>query len=255
MVVDADALAREVVEPGTPGLAAVVEEFGPGVLTEDGRLDRPALGGPGLRRRGRPEPARGDPAPADPGPGRARSRPRADPDALVVHDIPLLVETGQAGPVRGRRGGRRTGADPGRADDGRPRAGPARTRRPGWPLRSTGTGDERRRPTSSTTVARATTSEDRSRRSSRSWSPAPPEAPGRRPPSRRPGQAARSGGQVRRPGQAARSGGQVRVGEVRAAWQRLTLELADPLGGDPVLGADVGQLVLPSVDQAVAGTG
>jgi dephospho-CoA kinase len=42
-VVDADALAREVVEPGTPGLAAVVEAFGPGVVTPEGALDRKAV--------------------------------------------------------------------------------------------------------------------------------------------------------------------------------------------------------------------
>ena len=43
VIVDADAIAREVVEPGTPGLAAVVEAFGRGVLAADGSLDRPAL--------------------------------------------------------------------------------------------------------------------------------------------------------------------------------------------------------------------
>jgi len=43
-VVDADAIAREVVEPGTPGLAAVVAEFGEEVLAPDGGLDRPRLG-------------------------------------------------------------------------------------------------------------------------------------------------------------------------------------------------------------------
>lgn len=43
LVVDADQLAREVVEPGTPGLAAVVAEFGSEVLGEDGALDRAAL--------------------------------------------------------------------------------------------------------------------------------------------------------------------------------------------------------------------
>ncbi len=42
--VDADQLAREVVRPGTPGLAAVVGRFGQGVLLPDGQLDRPALG-------------------------------------------------------------------------------------------------------------------------------------------------------------------------------------------------------------------
>ena len=42
-VIDADQLAREVVAPGTPGLAAVVEAFGPGVLLPDGSMDRPAV--------------------------------------------------------------------------------------------------------------------------------------------------------------------------------------------------------------------
>lgn len=42
--IDADALAREVVAPGSPGLRAVVDRFGDGVLAEDGTLDRPALG-------------------------------------------------------------------------------------------------------------------------------------------------------------------------------------------------------------------
>ena len=44
VVVDADAVAREVVEPGTPGLAAVVDRFGADVVGRDGALDRPALG-------------------------------------------------------------------------------------------------------------------------------------------------------------------------------------------------------------------
>src|SRR5690348_16179201 len=44
VLVDSDLIAREVVAPGTPGLAAVAAEFGPGVLAADGTLDRPALG-------------------------------------------------------------------------------------------------------------------------------------------------------------------------------------------------------------------
>src|SRR6266508_43825 len=44
VVIDADAVAREVVAPGTPGLAEVTGIFGPGVLRPDGSLDRPALG-------------------------------------------------------------------------------------------------------------------------------------------------------------------------------------------------------------------
>jgi len=43
-VIDADLIAREVVAPGTPGLAAVLAEFGPGVQLPDGSLDREALG-------------------------------------------------------------------------------------------------------------------------------------------------------------------------------------------------------------------
>ncbi len=42
-VVDADVVARQVVEPGTPGLAAIVDAFGPGVLDADGALDRAAM--------------------------------------------------------------------------------------------------------------------------------------------------------------------------------------------------------------------
>lgn len=44
VVIDSDLIAREVVEPGTPGLAALVEEFGPGILAADGTLDRSKLG-------------------------------------------------------------------------------------------------------------------------------------------------------------------------------------------------------------------
>ena len=95
-VVYADVLAREVVAPGTPGLAAVVAAFGEGVLTADGALDRPALAAVVF--------------------GDAEARARLDgivhplvreraagaigalpDDAVVVQDIPLLVETGQAG--------------------------------------------------------------------------------------------------------------------------------------------------------------
>jgi dephospho-CoA kinase len=95
LVVDADRIAREVVEPGTPGLAAVVAEFGEGVLTPEGALDRPALaalvfGDPAAR-------ARLD-AVVHP---LVRSRAAelvagAPADAVVVQDVPLLVETGQA---------------------------------------------------------------------------------------------------------------------------------------------------------------
>jgi dephospho-CoA kinase len=96
VVIDSDRLAREVVEPGTPGLDAVVREFGDKVLTADGALDRTALGtvvfaDEGARRRleGILHPLIRSRA--------AELEAAADPGALVVHDIPLLVETGQAG--------------------------------------------------------------------------------------------------------------------------------------------------------------
>jgi dephospho-CoA kinase len=94
VVIDADVLAREVVEPGTPGLAAVVDRFGRSVLTPAGRLDRAALGQivfADLQAR-RDLEAIIHPA------VRARAaaiEAAAGPDAVVVHVIPLLVETGQ----------------------------------------------------------------------------------------------------------------------------------------------------------------
>ena len=96
LVVDADRIAREVVQPGTPGLAAVVAEFGEGVLAADGALDRPALaalvfGDPAAR-------ARLDAVVHPLVRARAAELVAAAPaDAVVVQDVPLLVETGQAG--------------------------------------------------------------------------------------------------------------------------------------------------------------
>lgn len=94
VVIDADLLAREVVEPGTPGLAAVVARFGPGVLAGDGRLDRAALG----RIVFADAEARRDLETIIHPAVRARAaqlEATAATDAVVVHVIPLLVETGQ----------------------------------------------------------------------------------------------------------------------------------------------------------------
>ena len=131
VVVDADLLAREVVEPGTPGLAAVVEAFGPTVLADDGSLDRPALGSVVFADAAARKRLEGILHPLI----RARAaaiEAGAGPGALVVHDIPLLVETGQAGSfdavlvvdVPTRDAGRADGRRPG--DDARGRAGPGR---------------------------------------------------------------------------------------------------------------------------------
>jgi dephospho-CoA kinase len=95
VVVDADRLAREVVAPGTPGLAAVVAEFGSEVLTPDGALDRPAMGAIVFA-----DPARRTALEAIIHPlvrqRAAELEASAPAGALVVHDIPLLAETGQA---------------------------------------------------------------------------------------------------------------------------------------------------------------
>lgn len=94
VVVDSDVIAREVVAPGTPGLAAVVGEFGPQVLAGDGSLDRPALG----RLVFGDDDARGRLERIVHPLVRARAaevEDAAPPGSLIVHDIPLLVETGQ----------------------------------------------------------------------------------------------------------------------------------------------------------------
>ncbi|MGP9032784.1 MULTISPECIES: dephospho-CoA kinase [Glutamicibacter] len=95
VVIDADALARQVVEPGTPGLAAIKDTFGEGILLPDGSLDRPALGAivfsDAAQRAKLNEivhPLVREQAEA--------LREAAAPGALVVEDIPLLVESGQA---------------------------------------------------------------------------------------------------------------------------------------------------------------
>ncbi|OQD54636.1 dephospho-CoA kinase [Streptomyces phaeoluteigriseus] len=95
VLIDADRIAREVVAPGTPGLAAVVEAFGEGVLAEDGSLDRPKLGSIVFAD---PDRLAALNAIVHPLVG-ARSREletAALDDAVVVHDVPLLTENGLA---------------------------------------------------------------------------------------------------------------------------------------------------------------
>ncbi len=94
LVIDADGLARKVVAPGTPGLADILVAFGPGVIGDDGSLDRAAMA-----QRVFDDPAARQQLEAIIHP-RVRARAaeiesQAAADAVVVHDIPLLVETGQ----------------------------------------------------------------------------------------------------------------------------------------------------------------
>lgn len=92
--VDADRVAREVVEPGTPALASIVERFGPSVLRPDGSLDRPALGGIVFADEAARIALNAIVHPAV----RARTAElfaaaaAADPAAIVVYNVPLLAE-------------------------------------------------------------------------------------------------------------------------------------------------------------------
>jgi dephospho-CoA kinase len=91
VVVDADALAREVVAAGTPGLGAVVAAFGEDLLLPDGNLDRPALG---QRVFADPDARRRLEQIVHPLVGQRTGEllATAPADAIVVHDVPLLVE-------------------------------------------------------------------------------------------------------------------------------------------------------------------
>ena len=94
VLVDADVIAHEVVAPGTPGLARVVEAFGDQVLTADGALDRDALaarvfGDDEARAR-----LNGIVHPLVGARTLIAAAGDADPRAVVVNDVPLLVEVG-----------------------------------------------------------------------------------------------------------------------------------------------------------------
>ncbi|MET4158026.1 dephospho-CoA kinase [Agromyces sp. PvR057] len=92
--IDADHLARRVVEPGTPALAAIVDRFGSGVLHPDGTLDRAKLGELVFND----DESRADlnaivhPAVRELSGRLFAKAEEADPDAIVVYDVPLLVE-------------------------------------------------------------------------------------------------------------------------------------------------------------------
>ncbi|VXB99071.1 dephospho-CoA kinase [Aeromicrobium sp. 9AM] len=95
VVIDYDLLAREAVEPGSPGLEAIAERFGSGVIAVDGTLDRPALAAIVFA-----DPAALTDLNAITHPAiwelAAAREGAAGPDAIVVHDNPLLVEMGAA---------------------------------------------------------------------------------------------------------------------------------------------------------------
>src|ERR1700760_1808168 len=95
VVVDGDVIAREVVEPGTDGLAALVDAFGDDILLPDGALNRPALAARAFVDDEKRATLNGI---VHPQVARRREEILAavHEDAVVVEDIPLLVETGLA---------------------------------------------------------------------------------------------------------------------------------------------------------------
>lgn len=97
VVVDADRIAREVVEPGTPALARIREEFGGTVIASDGSLDRAALGAlifSSPEKRAALN-AITHPAVSIRSHELFDAAAAVDPDAIVVYDVPLLVDTGR----------------------------------------------------------------------------------------------------------------------------------------------------------------
>jgi dephospho-CoA kinase len=100
VVVDADQIVRDVQQPGSPVLRAIAAEFGDGMLREDGSLDRAGLG---ARVFGDPDAVAALNAIVHPA-VRIESQRRfdeafaADPDAIVVYDVPLLAEARLADP-------------------------------------------------------------------------------------------------------------------------------------------------------------
>jgi dephospho-CoA kinase len=95
VVVDADRIAREVVEPGTPALAEIARRFGDDVIAADGSLDRPALGAIVFADAEALADLNGitHPAVLRESTARFETAADADPDAIVVYDVPLLVES------------------------------------------------------------------------------------------------------------------------------------------------------------------
>ena len=91
-IVDADLVARQVVEPGTPALAALVERFGDAILAPDGTLDRPALGKVAFADKASRKDLEGITHPAI-NEEFLRRMQAAPEGSIVVCDVPLLAES------------------------------------------------------------------------------------------------------------------------------------------------------------------
>ena len=102
VLVDADRLAREVVEPGTPGLAEIERVFGSAVISPDGSLNRPALGAIIFADADRREALNAITHPAIWKRGKElfASAEAANPDVVVIYDVPLLAEAAADRPMK-----------------------------------------------------------------------------------------------------------------------------------------------------------
>lgn len=100
VVIDADAISRELVVPGTPALAALVEAFGPGILREDGSLNRGELARLAFTQADGTTRLNGIMHPRIRAESERRLAAAAESGCpVVVYDMPLLLETGQQGLV------------------------------------------------------------------------------------------------------------------------------------------------------------
>ncbi|HEY1531894.1 MAG TPA: dephospho-CoA kinase [Galbitalea sp.] len=102
VLVDADVLAREVVEPGTAGLAAIRKEFGESVISPDGSLNRPALGAIIFSDTDKREALNAITHPAIWKRGKElfADAEAKDPDVVIVYDVPLLAEAAADRPMK-----------------------------------------------------------------------------------------------------------------------------------------------------------
>ena len=102
VVVDADKLAREVVEPGTPGFAEIERVFGASIISADGSLNRPALGAIIFADAAKREQLNAITHPAIWFRGQElfAAAEAADPDVVIVYDVPLLAEAGTDRPMK-----------------------------------------------------------------------------------------------------------------------------------------------------------
>jgi dephospho-CoA kinase len=97
VIVDADAITRSLQQPGQPVFEAMVERFGPGIVGADGLLDRPAVASIVFTDEQAKKDLEAIVHPAVGAEMVRRLQEHAGTDAMVIYDVPLLVESGKTG--------------------------------------------------------------------------------------------------------------------------------------------------------------